>query len=102
MGGVCPNANENCQISHSTTVPAGRGDGGCRNLTSILPEGREAANIQPSLGAIQGIPVKVMVSDLAALAELVNDVLRPHKSVERVRSNIVLQTLKDERKLGIG
>jgi transposase len=37
---------------------AARGDGSCPNLASILPEGRKAANIQASSGAIWGIPVE--------------------------------------------
>jgi DNA-binding Lrp family transcriptional regulator len=46
--------------------------------------------------------VKAVVSDLAALAALVNGVLLPHESVERVRSNIVLETLKQGGRLPIG
>jgi hypothetical protein len=56
MGGVCPNASENGQISPTTTVRAARGDGSCPNLASILPEGRKTANIQASSGVIRGIP----------------------------------------------
>jgi DNA-binding Lrp family transcriptional regulator len=39
--------------------------------------------------------IKALVPDLKALAALVNEVLLPHESVERVRSSIVLETLKD-------
>ena len=46
--------------------------------------------------------LKVVVTDLRALSALVNDVLLPHEAVERVRSSIVLETLKDEAKLPIG
>jgi DNA-binding Lrp family transcriptional regulator len=46
--------------------------------------------------------VKVVVEDLPALGALVNQVLLPHESVERVRSNIVLETLKQGAKLPIG
>ena len=46
--------------------------------------------------------VKAVVEDLAALGALVNQVLLPHESVERVRSNIVLETLKQGAKLPIG
>lgn len=39
--------------------------------------------------------LKVAVPDLKALSQLVNDVLLPHDSVARVRSEIVLDTLKE-------
>lgn len=68
-----------------------------RDLVTTLPLVQEAHALTGEADYL----LKVMVRDLAALAELVNDVLLPHKSVERVRSNIVLQTLKDERKLPI-
>lgn len=38
--------------------------------------------------------LKIAARDLPDLASLVNDVLLPHESVERVRSEIVLETLK--------
>ncbi len=38
--------------------------------------------------------IKVAVADLRELAALVNEVLLPHDSVARVRSEIVLETLK--------
>ena len=60
MGGVRPNTSKNGQIGPSTTIRVARTDGSCPNLTSILREGRETANIQPSLGAIRGIPVGVV------------------------------------------
>jgi DNA-binding Lrp family transcriptional regulator len=69
-----------------------------RDLVTTLPLVQEAHALTGEADYL----LKVMVGDLAALAELVNDVLLPHHSVERVRSNIVLQTLKDERKLPIG
>ncbi len=43
--------------------------------------------------------VKAVVEDLPALGALVNQVLLPHESVERVRSNVVLETLKQGTKL---
>ena len=46
--------------------------------------------------------LKVIVADLRALSVLVNEILLPHEAVERVRSSIVLETLKDEAKLPIG
>jgi DNA-binding Lrp family transcriptional regulator len=38
--------------------------------------------------------IKLIVMDLAELAHVVNEVLLPHPAVARVRSEIVLQTLK--------
>jgi DNA-binding Lrp family transcriptional regulator len=38
--------------------------------------------------------IKLVVADLKELAALVNEVLLPHESVARVRSEIVLETLK--------
>ena len=46
--------------------------------------------------------LKVIVTDLRALSALVNDVLLPHEAVERVKSSIVLETLKDDVRLPIG
>jgi DNA-binding Lrp family transcriptional regulator len=39
--------------------------------------------------------LKVAVGDLKALARLVNEILMPHESVARVRSEIALETLKE-------
>ncbi len=43
--------------------------------------------------------LKIIVSDLKALSELLNDVLLPHEAVATVRSSIVLETLKDAGRL---
>ncbi len=40
--------------------------------------------------------LKVRVGSLGDLARLVNEVLLPHESVDRVRSEIVMQTLRDD------
>jgi hypothetical protein len=56
MGGVCPNASENGQISLSTTVWAARGDGSCPNCASALQEGGKTASIHGSSGVIWRIP----------------------------------------------
>jgi DNA-binding Lrp family transcriptional regulator len=45
--------------------------------------------------------LKVAVRSLKELSELVNDVLLPHDSVDRVRSEIVLDTLKETQSLPI-
>jgi DNA-binding Lrp family transcriptional regulator len=43
--------------------------------------------------------LKVAVRSLKDLSALVNDVLLPHESVDRVRSEIVLETLKESQAL---
>jgi DNA-binding Lrp family transcriptional regulator len=43
--------------------------------------------------------LKVAVRSLKELSALVNDVLLPHESVDRVRSEIVLETLKESQAL---
>jgi len=49
---VRQNANENRQISPSTTVRAVQGDGSCPNLASVLQEARKGASIHVSSGVI--------------------------------------------------
>lgn len=46
--------------------------------------------------------VKMVLPDLKALSHLLNDVFLPHKSVEHVRSSIVLDTLKATARLPLG
>ena len=43
--------------------------------------------------------LKIVVPDLKALSAVVNEALLPHESVARVRSSIVLDTLKAEARL---
>ncbi len=43
--------------------------------------------------------LKVVLSDLKSLSDIVNNVLMPHESVAHVRSSIVLERLKATRKL---
>ena len=43
--------------------------------------------------------LKLVVRDLKGLSVLVNEGLLPHESMARVRSSIVLETLKDEPQL---
>jgi len=43
--------------------------------------------------------LKVVLSDLKSLSDIVNNVLMPHESVAHVRSSIVLDRLKTTRKL---
>jgi DNA-binding Lrp family transcriptional regulator len=52
--------------------------------------------------ALTGDPdylLKVVVEDLAALGRIVTDVLLPQESVARVRTSVILQTLKQGAKL---
>jgi DNA-binding Lrp family transcriptional regulator len=46
--------------------------------------------------------LKLAVPDLQTLSRVVNDVLLPHESVERVRSSIVLETIKEDARLPLG
>lgn len=68
-----------------------------RDLVSRTPEILEAHALTGDADYL----VKAVVGDLPALGALVNQVLLPHESVERVRSNVVLETLKAGGKLPI-
>ena len=46
--------------------------------------------------------LKVVLSDLKSLSDIVNNVLMPHESVAHVRSSIVLDRLKESSKLPLG
>jgi DNA-binding Lrp family transcriptional regulator len=46
--------------------------------------------------------VKIVLADLAALSRILNDVLLPHPSVAQVRSSVVLERLKETRRLPLG
>lgn len=61
------------------------------DLVRRLPEVLEAHALTGSADYI----LKVVVPDLKALARLINEELLPDASVERVRSEIVLDTLKE-------
>jgi DNA-binding Lrp family transcriptional regulator len=61
------------------------------DLVRLTPEILEAH----ALTGESDYVLKVMVKDLKALARLVNETLLPHGSVDRVRSEIVLETLKE-------
>jgi DNA-binding Lrp family transcriptional regulator len=43
--------------------------------------------------------LKVVVGDLAQLTHLINDVLLPNPGVDKVHSDIVLDTLKSDNRL---
>ena len=46
--------------------------------------------------------LKTVLCDLKSLSDIVNNVLMPHQSVAHVRSSIVLDRLKETRKLPLG
>lgn len=62
-----------------------------------IPEVQEAHSLTGDFDYL----LQVRVASLAALARLVNDVLLPHESVDRVRSDIVLETLREDRILTV-
>ena len=63
MGGACPNASENGQISPSPIVRAARGDDGRPNHAAVLQSGRINASVHASTGVIWGIPVNDSLPD---------------------------------------
>ena len=65
------------------------------DLVRAMPEVQEAHAMTGDADYL----MKLIVRDLKALATLVNEVLLPHESVARVRSSIVLDTLKDDPRL---
>jgi DNA-binding Lrp family transcriptional regulator len=65
------------------------------DLVSRTPEIQEAH----ALTGESDYLLKVAVRSLKDLSALVNDVLLPHDSVDRVRSEIVLETLKESQAL---
>jgi DNA-binding Lrp family transcriptional regulator len=62
-----------------------------RDLVKLTPSVLEAH----ALTGEADYMLKVAVGDLKELARLVNEVLLPHESVARVRSEIALETLKE-------
>ncbi len=68
-----------------------------RDLVTTMPPVQEAH----ALTGDSDYLLKVVVPDLRALSVLVNEVLLPHEAVERVRSSIVLETLKDDARLPV-
>ena len=63
-----------------------------------LPEVQEAHALTGEMDYI----LKVVTPDLKSLSEFVNKVLLPHKSVQHVKTAIVLQTLKETTALPMG
>ncbi|UFN47753.1 Lrp/AsnC family transcriptional regulator [Roseomonas sp. OT10] len=66
-----------------------------RDLVARLDEVQEAYAMTGDTDYL----MKAVVPDLKALSVLVNERLLPHESVARVRSSIVLDRLKDTRRL---
>jgi DNA-binding Lrp family transcriptional regulator len=64
-----------------------------RDLVALTPAIQEAHALTGEADYL----LKVAVAGLKELSDLVNEVLLPHEAVERVRSEIVLETLKDAR-----
>lgn len=62
-----------------------------RDLVRLTPAILEAHSLTGEADYL----LKVAVGDLKELARLVNEVLMPHESVARVRSEIALETLKE-------
>jgi len=69
-----------------------------RDLVRLTPAIQEAHALTGQADYL----LKVVVAGPKELSDLVNDVLLPHEAVERVRSEIVLETLKDAREWPIG
>jgi DNA-binding Lrp family transcriptional regulator len=61
-----------------------------RDLVNVTPAVLEAHALTGEADYV----LKVVATDLKDLSALINDVLLPHDSVARVRSEIVLETLK--------
>jgi len=82
-------------IQVSLATHSGKNAQRFRDLVAHTPEILEAHALTGDADYL----MKVVVEDLAALGRLVNQVLLPHESVERVRSNVVLETLKQGGRL---
>lgn len=68
-----------------------------QNLVEGIDEVQEAFSVTGEADYL----IKVIVTDLPALAKLLNEVFLPHESVAHVRSSIALTSLKDSRLLPI-
>ena len=68
-----------------------------RDLVRITPEILEAHAVTGNTDYL----LRITVADLKALARLVSETLLPHASIARVQSEIVLESLKDERVLPV-
>ncbi len=68
-----------------------------RDLSRLTPQVQEAYSLTGEADYL----LKVVVASLPDLSRLVNDVLLPHESVAKVRSEVVLETLSERRSLPI-
>lgn len=66
-----------------------------RNLILATPEIQEAHAMTGETDYL----LRVAIKGLVELSTFVNETLLPHQAVARVRSEIVLETIKDERNL---
>lgn len=69
-----------------------------QKLIDSLPEVQEAFSLTGEADYL----IKLIVTDLKALARILNDVFLPHASVAHVRSSIVLDRLKQTTTLPLG
>ena len=80
-------------MAHHSPENAGR----FRRLALARPEVLDAFTLTGEADYV----LKVVVSDLAGLAAFINDVLLPHEAVDRVRSEVVLEAIKENGALPI-
>lgn len=66
-----------------------------RNMVKAMPEVQEAHTLTGDLDYM----LKVVVADLKALSNIINDELLPQEAVHHVRSSIAMETLKDDNLL---
>jgi len=79
---------------------ATHGPDNSRRFTSMIA-GLGAVQEAHALTGDMDYLLKVAVADLAGLAELINDHILPHDTVDRVRSSIALETLKADNRFPI-
>ena len=79
---------------------AGHSDGNARHFRDLVNATKGVLEAHALTGDFDYV-LKICVRDLDGLRELVNGVLLQHKSVDRVRSEIVLETLRDDQILAL-
>ncbi|MEI8147435.1 MAG: Lrp/AsnC family transcriptional regulator [Alphaproteobacteria bacterium] len=79
----------------SLATHSGRNAARFGELIRALPEVQEGHAMTGDADYL----LKIVVPDLKALSVMINEVLLPHESIARVRSSIVLETLKDDARL---
>jgi len=63
-----------------------------RNMVTAMPEVQEAHTLTGDVDYL----LKIVVPDLKALSQIINDDLLPQEAVQNVRSSIAMDTLKDD------